>query len=46
MLLYVEGHWEEIEHIANIFGMPTQTIGLGLRYMGFNIKPNNYRVND
>jgi len=44
-LLFVEGKQEDIEYIANIFGVETQHINHGLKYLGYNIKPNNYKFN-
>ena len=46
MILFGEGHMEDIEHIKNIFGVDAKSIGTGLKYLGFNIKPNNYIIKD
>lgn len=46
MLLYGEGQQEDIGHIANLFGVKAKPISSGLKYLDFNIKPNNSRVND
>ena len=46
LLLFAEGKHEDIRYIVTLFGVETQPICFGLKYSGFNIKPNDYKVND
>lgn len=46
LLLFAEGRQEDIKYIAALFGVEKQPICFSLKYLGFNIKPNYYKVND
>lgn len=46
ILLFGEGQQEDIEHIANLFGVEDKPISSRLKYLGFSVKPDNYSVND
>lgn len=37
---------EDIEQTKNIFGVEAKPIGIGLKYLSFNIKPNTYKVKE
>ena len=42
----MKGKQEDIEYISNLFGVEEKPINSGLKYLGLNIKPNNYSVTD
>ena len=37
---------ERIERLEDIYEIPLVHLGCGLQYLGFNLKPNDYKVSD
>jgi len=45
ILFFSSGDRLDIDIIAGIFGLRTAPLVAGLAYMGFRLKPNNYKNN-
>lgn len=46
ILLFSNGHREEIEYIAKFFGVEIKKLENGLTSLGYRSKPNKYTIRD
>lgn len=44
IILYGKGNEEDITYIKGLFGVEDKSMEGGMKYLGFHIKPNNYRI--